>query len=356
MSCAASLITTSFGTSSITYLQDTKIPPKLERLADNRNGSPADVTEVSDRSVAGVSSRVVSPTTEVSSGPLPSRSQRRHAAAEESFERSLLLLLVLLALLGGVAVIAEVTVSQEAPAPLLEVPNLNGARSLEEAQEMAGENFIVGGVPVESGEPVGTVVSQAPKPGAMADEGAIISVRVSSKQIEVLPDVEGKTIEEARQSIRGRSFSLEVKTVESSSREIGRVLGQDPKGGDGVTAEAGTHVTVTIGGGPSAAKVPDLRASLPEETKPVPGDQTGTPDHRGPADRKVEQRPSTEMEAKPDNPIGNADKPESKQTTSSDAVSPDTQEGFASYDFASWLEESWQYESWQYESGQYDAQ
>jgi hypothetical protein len=93
--------------------------------------------------------------------PLPSRSQRRHAAAEESFERSLLLLLVFLALLGGSTIIAEVTVSYEAPPPLLEVPNLNGARSLEEAQEMAGETFVVAGVLVESGEPVGTVVSLA---------------------------------------------------------------------------------------------------------------------------------------------------------------------------------------------------
>jgi hypothetical protein len=50
----------------------------------------------------------------------------------------------------------------------------------------------------------------------MADEGAPISVRVSGRQIEALPDVEGKTIEEARQSIRSRPFSLEVTTVEST--------------------------------------------------------------------------------------------------------------------------------------------
>jgi hypothetical protein len=99
---------------------------------DNRNGSPANTTGVSDRPVAGAPSSLISPTTGTSSVPLPSRSQRRYAA-EESFERSLLLLLVLFALLGGSTIIAEVTVSHEAPAPLLEVPNLNGARSLEEA-------------------------------------------------------------------------------------------------------------------------------------------------------------------------------------------------------------------------------
>ncbi len=288
--------------------------------------------------------------------PLPSRSQRRHAAAEESFERSLLLLLVLLALLGGVAVVAEVMVSQEAPAPLLEVPNLNGARSMQEAQELAGENFVVEGVPVESGEPVGTVVSQDPKPRETADEGATISVRVSGTQIEVLPDVEGKTIEEARQSIRGRPFSLEVKTVESSSREIGRVLGQDPKGGDGVTAEAGTHVTVTVGGGPSAAKVPDLRAPHPEETPPVLGDQAGTQHDRGSAYRNVEQRPSAGTEVKPDDSPGYAGASRSNQAPIPALVGRNAQEDFASYEYASWLGESGQYESGQYESGQYDAQ
>jgi hypothetical protein len=100
---------------------------------DYRNGSPANTTGVSERPFAGAPSSLISPTTGTSSVPLPSRSQRRHAAAEESFERSLLLLLVLFALLGGSTIIAEVTVSHEAPAPLLEVPNLNGARSLEEA-------------------------------------------------------------------------------------------------------------------------------------------------------------------------------------------------------------------------------
>ena len=95
---------------------------------------------------------------------------------------------------------------------------------------MAGENFVVESVPVESGEPVGTVVSQDPKPGETTDEGARISVRVSGTQIEVLPNVEGKTIEEARQSIRSRPFGLKVKTGESSTQEIGRVVSQDPKG------------------------------------------------------------------------------------------------------------------------------
>jgi beta-lactam-binding protein with PASTA domain len=46
---------------------------------------------------------------------------------------------------------------------------------------MAGETFVVEGFSVKSGEPVGTVVSQDPKPGETAGEGATISVRVSGR-------------------------------------------------------------------------------------------------------------------------------------------------------------------------------
>jgi len=318
----------------------------LERLVDNRTGSPAEFTGVSNSPVAGKSSKFDSRPTESSHVPLPSRSQRRHAAAEESFERSLLLLLVLLTLLGGVTVVAEVTVSLKALTPLQEVPNLNGAGSLEEAREMAGENFFVEGVPVESGEPVGTVVSQDPKPGEAAGEGARISVRVSGKQIEVLPNVEGKTIEEARQSIRSRPFGLEVKTVESSTQEIGRVVSQDPKGGDGVTAEAGTYVTLTVGAGPPAAKVPDPRAPHAEETPPKLRDGPGIPDDRGSEGQDVEQRPFSGTEIEPDESLWNAYESGSEQSTVSDIRGSYAEDDLAPFDYASWLEES----------GQYDAQ
>lgn len=343
ISCIAGLATTTFGASSVAYLQGSRISPKLEPLVDNRNGSLANATGVSDRPGVRESLGFASPTTGASS--LPSRSQRRHAAAEESFERSLLLLIVLLVLLGGLTVVAEFTVSQEAPAPLLEVPNLNGARSLEEAQEMAGESFVVEGVPVASGEPVGAVVGQAPEPGGMAGEGTTITVRVSGTQIEALPDVEGRTIEEARQSIRSRPFGLEVKTVESSSRDIGRVLLQEPKGGDGVTAEAGTYVTVTVGGGPPAAKVPDLREPRPEEANSTPGNKTGAPNDLGPAGRNVEQRPAAGTKVEPEDPVASVEEPGSNQAMVPDVVGHDTQEDFTSYDYASWPEEADQYYS-----------
>ena len=113
-----------------------------------------------------------------------------------------------------------------------------------------------------------------------------------------------------------------------------------------MTTEAGTYVTLTVGGGPSAAKVPDLREPHPEGTTPTLIDGPGTPNDQGPAGRNVEQRPSTGTEVESDNPTGNnAEEPGSDQSLVPALFETHAQEGFASYDYAYWLEESWQYDA-----------
>ena len=230
-----------------------------------------------------------------------SRSERRHAASNQFVDRSILILLLFLTLLGGAHALVETMAPREIPISSLEVPNLNGARSLEEAQEMAGEDFVVEGVLVESGEPVGTVASQDPKAGEMVDRGSTISVRISGRQIVDLPDVEGKTLEEAEQSIRGRPFELEVKTEESSPQKLDTVLEQEPKGGGGVTAQAGTRVKITIGGGPSAVETQRVL----EQANPLSGDQAENSGDRAPSHGTSEQRTIAEEEIEPGSLEGN---------------------------------------------------
>ena len=104
-------------------------------------------------------------------------------------ERFILLTLVLLALLagacafiGGASFEGELTpATSEAAPPTLEVPNLVGAFSVEEARGRAGEDFIVEGVLVESGETVGAVVGQDPEPGTAADKGTVVRANVSGR-------------------------------------------------------------------------------------------------------------------------------------------------------------------------------
>lgn len=122
------------------------------------------------------------------------------------------------------------------------------------------------------------------------------------------------------------------------------VLRKDPKGGDGVTAEAGTHVMVTVGGGPSAAKVPDLCVPLPKEADPMPGGQTGTPDDLVSAGRNVEQRPAAGTAAvEPDDSVGNAGESVPNRTPVSGVVGRNAEKGVIPPDHASWRGQAGQY-------------
>jgi beta-lactam-binding protein with PASTA domain len=126
------------------------------------------------------------------------------------------------------------------PAPEAVVPHLAGARSIEEAREMAGDRFeVVEGSRVESTEAVGTVVAQSPYAGEMAEEGSEISVDVVGIRIADVPDVQGKTREEAERILKEEGFEVEVKTAKSSAEDENLVTGQNPRGDPGETARLG---------------------------------------------------------------------------------------------------------------------
>lgn len=157
--------------------------------------------------------------------------------------------LILVLLVGGAYVLSRGTGTPGAGGgDAVEAPDLVGASSVEEAQEMAGGGFeVVEGEAVESREPIGSVVSQDPAAGEQISEGATISVEVS-KGVGV-PDVEGNTRDEAVQTLREAGFGFGEKTKESSADDEGNVIGQNPEGGE--YAEAGSTVEITVGEGPS---------------------------------------------------------------------------------------------------------
>lgn len=69
----------------------------------------------------------------------------------------------------------------------------------------------------------------------------------------VVPDVKGKTVEEAKRILEEARFTVRVET-ESSGKPVGTVLSQDPGGGGEV--EKGSLVTLTISGDPEATSSP----------------------------------------------------------------------------------------------------
>lgn len=107
----------------------------------------------------------------------------------------LLLIFLLLALLGGVAYAFVLNPK---------VPDLVGASSVEEAQEIADARFeVVEGDRVESEELIGTILVQDLEAGTRAPKGSTISVTVSDGI-----NVRGETVSEAAEIEQTRRVSI----------------------------------------------------------------------------------------------------------------------------------------------------
>jgi serine/threonine-protein kinase len=222
-----------------------------------------------------------------------------------------LLLVLLLALIGGLAAYA---LFGGAPARA-EVPDLQAAASLEEAQEIAarapGDFTVVEGERVDSKEPVGEIVRQSPAPGEVVEEGSDLRVDLSGRQIAALPNVEGDTEEDATTTLEEAGFKVEVETAESEPQEEGAVIGQDPAGGEGETAEVDSTVTITVGSGPDTVPVPELAGITVEQASAILadaglrlGDQTETASDTVPEGQIVSQQPVADTEVRPDSEVG----------------------------------------------------
>jgi serine/threonine-protein kinase len=186
----------------------------------------------------------------------PTRIKRRR-------RRSLLpvlLVLLLLALVGGLAYAVPQLAAED-----IEVPNLVGYTSVEEAQARVGEDFEVEVEDdnIESKEAVGTIVDQSPQAGRTANQGSTIYVDISGTQIADLPNVEGEARNEATQTLEEAGFKVREETEESSAENEGYVIGQEPRGGGDATAEVGSTVTITVAEGVATVSVPDLANLTP---------------------------------------------------------------------------------------------
>jgi hypothetical protein len=149
-------------------------------------------------------------------------------------------------------VLSRRTVTEKAP-----VPDLVGAESIEQAREKVGDQFeILEDKRLQSRVATGTIVAQNPQAGETVQRGSAISVDVSATQIADLPNVEGKTCEEAKQILQEAGFEVEVKIEESSVENENLVTGAAPQGGKDATAEVGSTVTITVGDGPASVEVP----------------------------------------------------------------------------------------------------
>jgi beta-lactam-binding protein with PASTA domain/tRNA A-37 threonylcarbamoyl transferase component Bud32 len=103
----------------------------------------------------------------------------------------------------------------------------------------------------------GRVISASPSAGQQVDKGSSVALTVSSGPDQVdVPDVTGKSYDEAKSQLEAAGFKVTRKDQESTDQDPGTVLGQDRKGG--TQAPQGSTIQLTVAKEPSQVAVPDV--------------------------------------------------------------------------------------------------
>jgi eukaryotic-like serine/threonine-protein kinase len=103
----------------------------------------------------------------------------------------------------------------------------------------------------------GRVVSVSPTEGQKVDKGSSVTLVVSSGKPQAqVPDVVGKSFDEAQSDLQAAGFKVTRTDKESTDKDPGTVLSQNPK--SGARIDAGSTVALTVAKEPSQVTVPDV--------------------------------------------------------------------------------------------------
>src|SRR5215210_2278365 len=105
--------------------------------------------------------------------------------------------------------------------------------------------------------PSGRVISTSPEENSQLEKGRTVTLVVSEGREQVsVPDVVGKSEDEARNTLEGAGLRAEVSQEESEAEEPGTVLRQDPASGGKL--DKGSAVKVVVAEAPPEVDVPDV--------------------------------------------------------------------------------------------------
>ncbi len=116
----------------------------------------------------------------------------------------------------------------------------------------------------DSAEPKGTFTKQSPKGGSMAPKGSTVTVWFSSGPKDTaIPDVKGKTQQEARRTLEKAGFKVSPAASVEDSQDVPKdhVTRTDPAAGQSVAK--GTSILIYISSG--MTKVPDLSGKTKDD-------------------------------------------------------------------------------------------
>ncbi|MDX6689102.1 MAG: eukaryotic-like serine/threonine-protein kinase [Solirubrobacteraceae bacterium] len=141
------------------------------------------------------------------------------------------------------------------------VPSVVGLGRKAAAKKLVDAGFRVKQEEVFSSDVrINHVISESPSGGSQAEQGSLVTLTISrGPEQATVPDVVGKTEDEAVNAIEGANFTVSVRRRESSSADPGTVLAQDPAGR--TQAPSGSRITITVAQAPAPVTVPNVVGS-----------------------------------------------------------------------------------------------
>jgi eukaryotic-like serine/threonine-protein kinase len=168
-----------------------------------------------------------------------------------------LIVVLVLAVLGALLwLFARNVLSSNQPSSVA-VPNVVGLPQDQATTKLSNAGFkpVIGGSKI-SNQPPGTVLTQDPPAGQLADTGSDVTLTIARavKQVSV-PYVIGQTVDNARQTLQSVGLDIGNITEQESTQPQGTILDQAPKAGDKV--DKGSTVDVVVAkAAPSPTPVP----------------------------------------------------------------------------------------------------
>jgi serine/threonine-protein kinase len=180
------------------------------------------------------------------------RSRRERTPGSFRWVGAVVAAVVVLALLA-----AGVAVAGTGGGATVSVPSLVGLGTKAATDRLAAAGLTLKLTLKDSDDPKDVVIAQHPQPGSYAHDGDAIELVVSRGPPPVpVPDVAGKTPDEATAALQTAGFLVAQQTPYDETVPAGQVIGSDPKAG--TSAPRDSTVNVLVSNGPAPVPVPDV--------------------------------------------------------------------------------------------------
>jgi serine/threonine-protein kinase len=153
---------------------------------------------------------------------------------------------------------SQITLNVSEGPAITAVPDVSGLPRNDAHKVLRAQGFDFEDTPTASdGVKIGRVISQEPSPRSSAQQGTKVNLAISTGPEKVpVPDVVGKTVDEARSALEDVGLRVSVKPKEDDTADPGTVLSQDRARGSELALNS--VVTVIVAAQPKQVVVPDV--------------------------------------------------------------------------------------------------